>query len=179
MSEEAYREIIQSLMKIPNPTKEDVNLIKVKVAGKHNLGKVPSNSELIRHLKPEEKTKLLPILRRKIVRTISGVTIVAVMTKPWPCPQKNPCAYCPGGPPYGVPQSYTGHEPAAMRGIQSGFDPYEQVRKRVEQLEAIGHTVDKVEIVIMGGTFLGMPLNYQENFVKRCLDAVTKNKAQS
>jgi len=179
MSEEAYREIIQSLMKIPNPTKEDLNLIKVKVAGKHNLGKVPSNSELIRHLKPEEKKKLLSILRRKIVRTISGVTIVAVMTKPWPCPQKNPCAYCPGGPPYGVPQSYTGHEPAAMRGLQSGFDPYEQVRKRVEQLEAIGHTVDKVEIVIMGGTFPGMPLNYQKYFVKRCLDAVTKNKAQS
>ncbi|MGQ9460711.1 MAG: tRNA uridine(34) 5-carboxymethylaminomethyl modification radical SAM/GNAT enzyme Elp3 [Candidatus Bathyarchaeaceae archaeon] len=179
MSEEAYREIIQSLMKIPSPTKEDVNFIKVKVAGKHNLGKVPSNSELICRLRPDEKTKLLPILRRKIVRTISGVTIIAIMTKPWPCPQKNPCAYCPGGPPYGVPQSYTGREPAAMRGIQSGFDAYEQVRRRVEQLEAIGHTVDKVEIVIMGGTFPGMPHSYQKYFVKRCLDAVTGKKAQS
>jgi len=65
------------------------------------------------------RDKLLPLLRRKAVRTISGVTVVAVMTKPWPCPKENPCAYCPGGPPYGVPQSYTGHEPAAMRGIQS------------------------------------------------------------
>ena len=179
MSEEAYREIIQRLMKISNPTKDDINLIKVKVAGKHDLGKVPSNSELIRHLKPDEKDKLLPILRRKIVRTISGVTIVAVMTKPWPCPQKNPCAYCPGGPPYGVPQSYTGHEPAAMRGLQSGFDPYEQVRNRIEQLKAIGHTVDKVELVIMGGTFPGMPLDYQEHFVKRCLDAMAEKKALS
>jgi len=179
MSKEAYREIIQCLMKIPNPTKEDVNLVKVKVAGRRYLGKVPSNSELIRYLKPEEKEKLLPLLRRKIVRTISGVTVVAVMTKPWPCPQKNPCAYCPGGPPYGVPQSYTGREPAAMRGIQSGFEPYEQVRKRVEQLEAIGHAVDKVEIVIMGGTFPGMPLDYQEHFVKRCLEAVIRKKARS
>jgi len=179
MSREAYREIIQHLTKIRNPTKEDVNLVKVRVAGRRDLGKVPSNSELIRYLKPEEKDKLLPLLRRKIVRTISGVTVVAVMTKPWPCPQKNPCAYCPGGPPYGVPQSYTGHEPAAMRGIQNDFDPYEQVRKRVEQLEAIGHAVDKVEIVIMGGTFPGMPLEYQEHFVKRCLEAVTRRKARS
>jgi len=179
MSQEACREIIQHLTKIPNPTREDVNLVKVRVAGKRNLRRVPSNSEVIRYLKPDEEDKLLPLLRRKIVRTISGVTIVAVMTKPWPCPQKNPCAYCPGGPPYGVPQSYTGHEPAAMRGIQSGFDPYEQVRKRVEQLEAIGHTVDKVEIVVMGGTFPAMPLDYQENFVKRCLEAVAQKKARS
>ncbi len=179
MSEEAYREIIQHLMQIPSPTKDDVNLIKVKVAGKHDLGKVPSNSELIRYLEPDERDKLLPILRRKIVRTISGVTIVAVMTKPWPCPQKNPCAYCPGGPPYGVPQSYTGHEPATMRGLQSGFDPYEQVRNRIEQLKAIGHIVDKVELVIMGGTFPSMPLDYQEHFVKRCLDAVAEKKTRS
>ncbi|MDH5419456.1 MAG: tRNA uridine(34) 5-carboxymethylaminomethyl modification radical SAM/GNAT enzyme Elp3 [Candidatus Bathyarchaeota archaeon] len=179
MSEEAYREIIQRLMEIPNPTKDDVSLIKVKVAGKHDLGKVPSNSELIRHLKPDEKDKLLPILRRKIVRTISGVTIVAVMTKPWPCPQKNPCAYCPGGPAYGVPQSYTGHEPAAMRGLQSDFDPYEQVRNRIEQLKAIGHMVDKVELVIMGGTFPSMPLDYQKHFVKECLNAVAEKKTRS
>jgi len=179
MSKEVYREIIQRLMEIPNPTKDTVNLIKVKVAGKHYLEKVPSNSDLIRHLKPDEKNKLLPILQRKIVRTISGVTIVAVMTKPWPCPQKNPCAYCPGGPPYGVPQSYTGHEPAAMRGLQSGFDPYEQVRKRVEQLKAIGHTVDKVEFVIMGGTFPSMPLDYQEHFVKGCLDAIAEKKTRT
>ncbi len=179
MSEEAYREIIQRLMEIPNPTKDDVSLIKVKVAGKHDLGKVPSNSELIRYLKPDEKDKLLPILRRKIVRTISGVTIVAVMTKPWPCPQKNPCAYCPGGPPYGVPQSYTGHEPAAMRGLQSGFDPYEQVRNRIEQLKAIGHMVDKVELVIMGGTFPGMQSDYQKHFVKECLDAIAEKKTRS
>jgi elongator complex protein 3 len=179
MSGEAYRETIRRLMEIPNPTKRDVDLIKVKVAGEYSLGKVPSNSSIIRHLKPEERNKLLPILRRKIVRTISGVSVIAVMTEPYPCPQEEPCAYCPGGPSSGVPQSYTGHEPAAMRGKQNEYNPYMQVRRRIEQLEAIGHKVDKVELVIMGGTFPSTPLDYQEKFVKQCLNAITETYSQS
>ncbi|MCJ7722154.1 tRNA uridine(34) 5-carboxymethylaminomethyl modification radical SAM/GNAT enzyme Elp3, partial [Candidatus Bathyarchaeota archaeon] len=150
MSTEAYREIIQRLLEMSSPTKDDLGHIKMKVAGKYSLNKVPSNAEIIRHLKPEESAKLLPILRRKAVRTISGVTVVAVMTKPSPCPQEEPCAYCPGGPANGVPQSYTGHEPAAMRGAQNEYNAYAQVRNRIEQLEAIGHKVDKVELIIMG-----------------------------
>ena len=160
-------------MHIPQPTSHDLNQIKLKIARKYQSAKIPSNTEIIHHLKPEEKPKLLPLLRRKATRTISGVTVIAVMTKPWPCPQKTPCAYCPGGPPYGVPQSYTGHEPAAMRGLQNEFDPYLQVRHRISQLEAIGHQVDKIELIIMGGTFPATPLDYQEWFVKRCLDAIT------
>jgi len=179
MNKKAYREIIRHLMNIPNLTKQDLNLIKTKIATEYNLENIPPNSTLIPYLKNHEKTKLLPILRRKIVRTISGVTIVAVMTKPWLCPQKTPCAYCPGGPPYGVPQSYTGHEPATMRGIQSRFNPYRQVRNRVKQLEAIGHTVDKVELVVMGGTFPSMPPSYQEGFIQRCLDAIANKKSSS
>lgn len=179
MNEEVCREIIGHLSEKSNPTKRDLNLIKTLVAGKHKLEKVPPNSELIHYLKPDEKAKLLPILRRKTVRTISGVTIVAAMTKPWPCPQKSPCAYCPGGPPYGVPQSYTGYEPAAMRGLQNEFDPYLQVRKRVEQLKSIGHPVDKVELVVMGGTFPSMPSSYQECFVQQCLDAFTEKRSRS
>jgi elongator complex protein 3 len=179
MSVEAYREIIQRLMEIPYPTKRDVDCVKVKVSGEYCLGKVPSNSNIIKHLKPEERAKLLNILRRKIVRTISGVTVVAVMTEPFPCPQEEPCAYCPGGPSRGVPQSYTGHEPAAMRGLQNEYSPYKQVRNRIEQLEAIGHKVDKVELVVMGGTFPSTPLVYQKNFVRQCLNAITKTDSQS
>ncbi len=179
MSTTVCREIIESLKEISNPTKEDVNLAKLRVAGKHALDQVPPNSQLIRHLKSDEKSKLLSVLQRKKVRTISGLTVIAVMTKPWPCPKENPCAYCPGGPPYGAPQSYTGHEPAAMRGAQNDFDPYRQVRHRIEQLEAIGHTVDKVEIIVMGGTFPATPLNYQEDFIRRCLDAITTKKTGS
>ncbi len=179
MKSQANREIIEILLKIPKPTTRDVSLAKMKIAGKRNLKRIPSNSVLISCLKPNEREKLLPILRRKITRTISGVTVVAVMTKPWPCPQKEPCAYCPGGPPYGVPQSYTGHEPAAMRGLQSGFDPYLQVKNRVQQLRAIGHVVDKVELIIMGGTFPSTPIEYQETFIKGCLDSITEQKSPS
>jgi elongator complex protein 3 len=179
MSSTVCREIIESIKDISNPTKEDVNQAKLRIAAKHALKRVPPNSELIRHLKTDEKNSLLQVLRRKEVRTISGVTVIAVMSKPWPCPKENPCAYCPGGPPYGSPQSYTGHEPAAMRGVQNEFNPFRQVRRRFEQLKAIGHVVDKVEIIVMGGTFPAMPLDYQENFVKECLDAITTKKTES
>jgi elongator complex protein 3 len=178
-TDEALREIVETLMRIPLPSRDDVNRVKMQVAAKYQLGKVPSNSEIIRVLKAEKKRKLLPILRRKVTRTISGVTVVAVMTKPYPCPQSEPCAYCPGGPPYGVPQSYTGFEPAAMRGLHNEFDPFLQVKSRIEQLRAIGHKVDKVELIIMGGTFPATPLEYQTWFIQRCLDAITDKESAS
>jgi elongator complex protein 3 len=101
------------------------------------------------------------------------------MTKPTPCPKTEPCAYCPGGPSVGSPQSYTGFEPAALRGIQNRYSPYRQVRNRINQLESIGHKVDKIELVIMGGTFPATPKQYQTRFVQRCLDATTQQKSQS
>lgn len=179
MSFKAYREIIQYLMEISNPTKKDLDYIKMKISKKHELNKVPSNAEILVHLEPKEKTKLLKILRRKTVRTISGVTVIAVMTKPSPCPQEEPCAYCPGGPNVGFPQSYTGQEPAALRGAQNNYNPYNQVKNRIQQLETIGHKVDKVELIIMGGTFPSTPIEYQELFVKRCLEAITEKNSES
>jgi len=179
MSAEVNREILLRLLQIPKPTARDLNLIKMQVANKHGLEAIPPNSLLIKQLKPHEKPKLLPILRRKTVRTISGVSVVAVMTKPAPCPKEAPCAYCPGGPQYGVPQSYTGHEPAAMRGLQNRFNPFRQVTNRMKQLETIGHNIDKVELIIMGGTFPSTSTNYQTRFVQRCLDAITKQRSQS
>lgn len=177
--EKACREIIENLMKTQGPSEQDVTLQKIRVAGKHRLAQIPSNAQLIALLRASEKRKLLPFLRRKATRTISGVSVVAVMTKPYPCPQPNPCAYCPGGPRYGVPQSYTGHEPTAMRGIQNQYNPYLQVRSRIRQLTAVGHTVDKVELIIMGGTFPATPTEYQETFVKRCLEAIIDKKTKT
>ncbi len=175
----ALREIIETLMNIPSPSHNHVNRLKMQIAAKYQLGNVPSNSEIIRMLKPQEKRKLLPFLRRKTTRTISGITVIAVMTKPYPCPQSEPCAYCPGGPPIGVPQSYTGFEPAAMRGLQNEFNPYSQIKNRIEQLQAIGHEVDKIELIIMGGTFPATPLNYQTSFIQRCLDAITDKNSSN
>jgi elongator complex protein 3 len=138
-----------------------------------------SNAEIINVLTPKERLRLLPVLRRKTTRTISGVTVIAVMTKPQPCPQPKPCAYCPGGPAQGAPQSYTGHEPAAMRGSQNNYDPYRQVQSRIHQLTAIGHRVDKVELIVMGGTFPATPPEYQTRFIQRCLDAITGKESAS
>jgi elongator complex protein 3 len=172
------REIIDLLLEKEEPTRDDVEHAKFQVTRKHNLGRIPGNSELIRLLTEDEREKLIPVLRRKATRALSGVNVVAVMTKPMPCPHGR-CAYCPGGPEAGSPQSYTGHEPAAMRGIQNSYDPYSQVRSRMEQLEAIGHTVDKVDLIVMGGTFPAGPRDYQEWFMKGCLDAMTGTESRS
>ena len=171
--EKAAREIINELMSQSKLTNYNLHKAKTDVAAKFKLDHTPSNAEIIKYLKTKEKIKLLKILRRKTIRTISGVSVVAIMTKPHSCPQENPCVYCPGGIVFGTPQSYTGFEPAALRGIQNNFDPYSQVKARINQLEIIGHNVDKIELIIMGGTFPSTPIEYQRNFIKRALDAIT------
>jgi len=176
---DALREIIEILMDIPTPSRKDLNKLKMQISSKHKLGKIPSNSEIIHLLKNKEKHKLLPLLRRKTTRTISGVTVIAVMTEPYPCPQSEPCSYCPGGPPFGVPQSYTGFEPAAMRGLQNKFDPHLQVKSRIDQFKIMGHTVDKVELIIFGGTLTCYPKMYLQGFVMQCLNAISDGNAKS
>ena len=168
----SLRAIINQLLDLDSPSRADVNRIKFEVCRELHTSGLPSNSQIIAVLKPEELERLLPVLRRKETRVASGVTVVAVMTEPRACPHGR-CAYCPGGPEEGVPQSYTGHEPAAMRGSQNMYDPYLQVTSRLEQLQAIGHTVDKVDLIVMGGTFPAAPVEYQKEFVKGCLDALT------
>lgn len=176
---EVIREIITNLMSIKKLTKDDVNKIKNAIAKKNGLSRVPSNSELIEHLQPSERGIILDVLSRKAVRTASGIIIIAVMSTPRPCPQSEPCAYCPGGPSKGFPQSYTGHEPAAMRGLQNDYDPYRQVKHRIAQYKSIGHIVDKVELIVMGGTFPSAPLEYQRFFIKECIDAIIEKKSKS
>ncbi len=176
--DQAFREIIDILLSIDNPTVRDLQDAKFEVTRKYNLGYIPSNSQIIRLLVDDEREQLIPILRRKATRAMSGVNVVAVMTKPYACPHGR-CAFCPGGPENDSPQSYTGHEPAAMRGTQNEFDPYAQVRSRVEQLEAIGHVVDKIDLIVMGGTFPASPLDYQRWFMKGCLDAITMEPSET
>jgi len=105
---------------------------------------------------------------RKATRTISGVTPVAVMAKPFPCPGR--CVYCPGLS--GAPKSYTVESPAVLRAIKCNFEPGKQVQIRLKTLADMGHAEDKVELIIMGGTFLAYPRDYQYQFVKDCYDAL-------
>ena len=141
----ALREIIEILLSIDNPTRLDLQEAKFEVTRRYDLGYIPSNSQIIRLLTDDERVKLIHLLRRKATRAMSGVNVVAVMTKPLACPHGR-CAFCPGGPENDSPQSYTGYEPAAMRGSQNEFEPFGQVRSRIEQLEAIGHVVDKIDL---------------------------------
>jgi elongator complex protein 3 len=115
-----------------------------------------------------EDTRLLERIRMKPMRTLSGVTTVTVLTKPYPCPGK--CIFCPTD--VRMPKSYLPDEPGAMRGLEHEFDPYAQVRSRIEQLKSVGHPTDKIELLILGGTWSSYRRDYQEWFVKRCFEAM-------
>jgi elongator complex protein 3 len=110
----------------------------------------------------------LEVVRMKPVRTLSGVAPVTVLTKPFPCPGK--CIFCPSD--VRMPKSYLSDEPGAQRAAQHQFDPYLQTRSRLQTYHNIGHRVDKVELIILGGTWSSYPEEYQIWFVKRCFDAM-------
>jgi elongator complex protein 3 len=115
-----------------------------------------------------EDPALLERIRMKPVRTLSGVTTVTVLTKPYPCPAD--CLFCPTD--VRMPKSYLPDEPGARRGLEHGYDPYGQVSSRLSALQAVGHPVDKVELLILGGTWSAYRRDYQEWFVQRCFDAL-------
>lgn len=167
-----HREIIEALLNSTEPlSRRTVNRIKNRVCAKYHCESTPSNADILGSTIPEEADILRPFLQKRPVRTVSGVAVVAAMTRPHACPHGK-CAYCPGGPDLGVPQSYTGHEPATMRGIQNDFDPFRQVESRLHQLKTIGHSINKVELIIMGGDWCSKAREYQQFFVKGCLDAM-------
>jgi elongator complex protein 3 len=109
-------------------------------------------------------------LRGRPVRTISGVAPVAVLTEPYPCP--GACIFCPEQE--DAPKSYLDGEPGVLRAIQSAYDPYDQTRGRIEALQAIGHSTDKIELLILGGTWSTYPEDYQAEFLRRCFDAMNE-----
>ncbi|WP_135824368.1 tRNA uridine(34) 5-carboxymethylaminomethyl modification radical SAM/GNAT enzyme Elp3 [Halorussus ruber] len=153
--------------------RDDLESEKLSVCSEYSSPKVPKNSELLDYAPDERREDLQEVLQNKPVRTASGVSPVAIMTSPHQCPHGK-CLYCPGGPgsEFSSSQSYTGHEPAAARGVQNDYDPYGQVTLRLEQLREIGHPVDKVELILMGGTMTARSHDYQEWFVKRALEAM-------
>lgn len=151
--------------------RDDLQRFKLRLCAELKLAEIPPNSSILADVLPEDRALLEPFLIKKPMRTASGVAVVAVMTSPAPCPHGR-CAYCPGGVETGSPQAYTGKEPAARRAERNRFDPYLQVRDRIEQLDAIGHKTDKIDLIIMGGTFTSRDEEYQERFVRRCFDAM-------
>ena len=175
----AFREIISRILAIP-PGDDAIVAVKIDVCRKYRLSAVPKNSAILAAALPEERETLRKILLVKPTRTLSGVAPVAVMTSPYPCPHGK-CLPCPGGPdhPFKSPQSYTGEEPAAKRAREHGYDPYAQVHARLEQFETLGHRVEKVELIVMGGTMTARPVEYQDAFVARCIEAMNTYPANS
>ncbi|GAB4547285.1 MAG: tRNA uridine(34) 5-carboxymethylaminomethyl modification radical SAM/GNAT enzyme Elp3 [Anaerolineales bacterium] len=118
---------------------------------------------------------LLERIRMKPMRTLSGVTTVTVLTKPYPCPGK--CIFCPTD--VRMPKSYLPDEPGAMRALEHQFDPYQQVHSRILALKNLGHPTDKIELLILGGTWSAYRRDYQAWFVRRCFDAMNEDETQS
>lgn len=124
-----------------------------------------------------EKSKTLPLKVKKPTRMLSGVSVVAIMAKPYPCPHGS-CVYCPGGVSEGTPQSYVLESPAVMRAIRHNYNPYKQVISRLKQYEILGHRPSKIELIVMGGTFPAMPKEYQEWFVANAFEALNRYPAE-
>ncbi|MCZ2123731.1 MAG: tRNA uridine(34) 5-carboxymethylaminomethyl modification radical SAM/GNAT enzyme Elp3 [Anaerolineales bacterium] len=118
----------------------------------------------------EANPALLERIRMKPMRTLSGVTTVTVLTKPYPCPAD--CIFCPTDA--RMPKSYLPDEPGAMRALEHKFDPYTQVASRIQALKNLGHPTDKIELLILGGTWSSYRRDYQEWFIKRCFDALNE-----
>ncbi|TXT67032.1 MAG: hypothetical protein BAJALOKI1v1_210034 [Promethearchaeota archaeon] len=183
--EKISQEVIKHLLDHPNIKRSKITNLKGKFAKQLNYDRVIKNATILEYAETLDLTEkeLMLInkkLRRRTTRSISGVSIIAIMTEPLECP--GTCIYCPGKdsqPGAKVAQSYTGREPAAMRSIHYNYNPFKQVRSRIEDLEAIGHKVDKIELIIMGGTFLSSPPSYQETFVQGALEAIINKRVHT
>ncbi|EHB04358.1 Elongator complex protein 3, partial [Heterocephalus glaber] len=174
-------DVIKQLIEAHEQGKDiDLNKVKTKTAAKYGLSAQPRLVDIIAAVPPQYRKVLVPKLKAKPIRTASGIAVVAVMCKPHRCPHisftGNICVYCPGGPDsdfeYST-QSYTGYEPTSMRAIRARYDPYLQTRHRIEQLKQLGHSVDKVEFIVMGGTFMALPEEYRDYFIRNLHDALS------
>ena len=123
----------------------------------------------------EDDPTLLAHIRMKPVRSLSGVSTVTVLTEPHPCPGE--CLFCPDEE--NLPKSYLKEEPGAARAYQNQFDPFKQVNSRLESYFAIGHPTDKIELIILGGSWSAYPAVYREYFIKRCFDAMNRTTTGS
>ncbi|MEO1370295.1 MAG: radical SAM protein, partial [Acidobacteriota bacterium] len=165
--------MLEELRRLPRVEAEDYNRIVRRYPRLE--GGAYSKSEVIRAFRRfaprfgwEDGNAFIARLRMKPVRTLSGVAPVTVLTKPFPCPGR--CVFCPSD--VQMPKSYLSREPGAQRAAQHRFDPYGQTLGRLLTYHHNGHLVDKVELIVLGGTWSSYPEPYQVWFIKRCFDAM-------
>lgn len=150
-----------------------------KISLLSNMDLLKFYRQLLKNKQIKKNKDLELLLKKRAIRTLSGVAPIAVLTKPYPCPGK--CFYCPSEK--NMPKSYLSNEPAVMRAVLCKFDPYKQVMTRLNALKITGHLTDKIELIVMGGTWNYLPEKYQNWFIKRCFDAfngkISKSLAQA
>jgi len=162
LEEPSNKAILKLIQK--SPVKEGGLLSKSQILNAYK--ELKSSGEL--KLAENNERNFFKNIRKKRIRTMSGVTPVTVLTKPFPCPGK--CIFCPND--VRMPKSYLADEPGAQRAATNKFDPYYQVFNRLVALRNIGHPTDKAELIVLGGTWTHYPEKYQIWFIKRCFEAM-------
>jgi elongator complex protein 3 len=150
-------------------SRKQINKIINSTCSAYKLPLIPKNEHIISYL--PKNSIYRSELMVKPTKTASGVAVIAVMPKPYECPHGK-CIYCPGGIEYNTPMSYLGTEPSTKIAQSLDYDPFFQVKSKLEHLFQRGHNITKIELVIVGGTFPFMPETYQRNFAKKCFDAL-------
>lgn len=171
----ACGEIASIINSIEEPDVKFVKRVIKQISAKYELATLPRNIDVLPNIQSSKARKLLMV---KPTKTASGVAVVAVMPEPYACPHGK-CLYCPGGVEVGTPNSYTGKEPCTINAMEYDYDPYKQITSKIHQLVGKGHDIGKVEIVVIGGTFLFMPNDYQNEFVKSCYDALNGFRSEN
>jgi elongator complex protein 3 len=166
-------QIIQNVIGQKNLDEQKLDIIKRRAAFKYKTN-IPTNirllqayHKLVKTNKIKKSPTLEQFLKTRKVRTLSGIAAITVITKPYDCPSE--CLYCPNEK--NMPKSYLANEPACMRAVLTNFDPYRQVNARLKSLKMTGHVTEKIELIILGGTWSAYPEIYQNWFIKRCFDA--------
>ena len=163
-----YDEIIGLLMQ-EELTKDALHQKKLSLAKEHALKRIPSDIDILLNATLQEREQINLLM--KPIRTQAGVSPVAIMSAPFACPHGK-CTFCPDHLKEGIPMSYTGKEPASMRGKRWDWDAYLQTYNRLEQYVLMGHSPQKCEVIVMGGTMPSYPVQYQRSFMKDCFKAL-------
>jgi elongator complex protein 3 len=176
---DAHRDHLIALIKrviahVPEPG-HTLNQV-VRAYSRETGARLYSHDDLIRGYRqfagqdglPDFDPAVIERLRLKPIRTSSGVTPVTILTKPFPCPGE--CIFCPND--VRMPKSYLRDEPGAQRAEQNGFDPYLQTMSRLRAYYNTGHPTDKIELIVLGGTWSFYPESYQVWFIRRAFDAL-------
>jgi elongator complex protein 3 len=161
-------------------TEDELHKMKKRFAREHGF-QLPSNFKLQVAYKSlidegwEGDEQLQRLVRKRKVRTLSGVSVITVLTKPYPCPGE--CVFCPTEP--GMPKSYLSNEPGAMRAVLDDFHPRDQVATRIDSLTRQGHETEKIEMIVLGGTFSSYNREYQEDYIKALYNACNEEQADT